>query len=940
MAGEYDLGTAKGTIELNASSLARAASSLNLVGNKMLLVGGLAVAGFGLAVKASADFEQQLSRFKAVTNSSGEEMDILRKKALQLGRDSAFGAGEVTKGFVEIGKAGLSARDVINGVGDAAVYLAAAGEIDMTRATEILVNVMRQFHIPAKDAVDISNLLAGAANASTLEVEDLAVSLRYVGPVAAAAGLTFRSTAEALAILGNAGIKGSTAGTSLRGILIGLASQSPKATAAMKELGFITEDGSNKFFDAQGHMRKFSEVAEILRGGLGGVGKQLLDVNGKLKSTDEINKLLEGSTTSLTDKQKIQAVVTIFQRRAMASALVLAKEGKKGFDDLAHSNQFATTAQEVMQTKLDNVNGSLKILKSSVETFAIVLGSAFQGPLKFVIDLLREFTNILISLPQPVLTILASIVALGGAFLVIGGLIARFGGAAVLAYKAFRDLGNAVRLAYAIIANGSGPLSMMGKIGAGFAALGAGIIIGKVIYDAFGPKGAGPMIEGLQKVEAAAKGLASVNNSELVPSFQKVVRQQIESEKAFNDQQRSWFGHGNTIVEVRKKYQQLLASFTVFKQLADENFGKAAALAIQLKTLGINTSLMDQYLARIAPHQKAANEAQHEGAVQAALLTGSYEDQIEALDELQDKLNGVYDVTFAQIHAQEAQADALKDLTEKQQAAANAGYADAEANEAANRQLVVAEEAIIKAAAATRDKVQADQEALGATDAHKQAVFAQISQLGTLAATLEPGSPLRVFLEQYIERLKATEADRVAHVGVEIDPAALAALKILNDQLDALQRKGSTVVPDITGLEAAAKDEELRRFYESLGHSAQGGPVSGPGFVGEQGVELFSKKGWITSNDDLRRMMYTMQQIKKLQSSIPPMPAGLAAGLGGAGSDPKILTALQTIAEQVRNMDGPLVGEMHLNGTGKNASDGLEMVRELRSLSWRGRRRG
>jgi len=265
---DYSLGRAHGEIDVDASSLGRASASLKFMADRMLLLGGAAIAGFGYAVKAAADFETQMSRFKAVSDTSEKDLERVRQKALQLGRDSAFGAKQVAEGFVEIAKSGATATEVLAGLGDAAVYLAAAGEIDMALATEILINAMRQFNIEAKDAGHIADLLAGAANASTSEVDDLANSLKYAGPVAAMAGISIEDTATVLAMFANAGIKGSQAGTTLRGVILGLAANTPKAEKTLRSLGIVTLDGANAFFDLEGKLKPLPEVFQILNNAL------------------------------------------------------------------------------------------------------------------------------------------------------------------------------------------------------------------------------------------------------------------------------------------------------------------------------------------------------------------------------------------------------------------------------------------------------------------------------------------------------------------------------------------------------------------------------------------------------------------------------------------------------------------------------------------------
>jgi TP901 family phage tail tape measure protein len=443
---DYNLGTARGTIEITASSLARAISGLDAMGNKMLAIGAIAVAGLGYAVKQAADFQQELSRFGAVGNATEKQMEAIRSKALQLGRDSAYGATEVAKAFTELAYAGASTKEIIEGLGDATVYLAAAGEIPLADASRTLINTMRQFNIPAKEAVGIADELARAANASTVDIDDLNTSLRYAGPVAAAMGFEFRDVAQALAILGNEGIRGSTAGTSLRGVMLGLTAISGPAKEALHTLGLDTNEVGNNFFTAEGKMRSFKEISEILRGAMGHLGQEVFKANGELKSNKEISALLNDSTVSLTDKTKLQAFAQLFQRRAMASAFALAKDGSGAFDKLSNSQQYNTTASEIMKKKLDNLKGSLKILKASLETLAISIGTYLLPPLQELADALREAVNWFEKLPDPIKQAFVWALLAFGGFMLLGGILFKLGSWTLRAYRAFKDLGVALGL--------------------------------------------------------------------------------------------------------------------------------------------------------------------------------------------------------------------------------------------------------------------------------------------------------------------------------------------------------------------------------------------------------------------------------------------------------------------------------------------------------------
>ena len=434
MAENYNLGTAYGTIELNASALSRAAAGFDLLGNKMLLIGGAAVAGFGYAVKAAAGFEQQMSRFGAVGNATEGQMDKIREKALQLGRDSAYGASQVVEAFAELAYAGATTHEILSGLGDATIYLAAAGEIPLADAAKDLIVTLDQFGLKGKDAKNTANEMARAANASTASISDLVTSLRYVGTVAGPLNFQFRDVAQSLAILANEGLRGSTAGTSLRGILVGITKPSAAATEAMRQLGIITLDGSNQFFDAAGHIKSMADISEVLK----------------------------KSTEGLTDKEKANAFATIFQRRAMAAALDLARGGKGAFDDLAASQQYNTTAQRIMKEKLDNLNGSIKILKASLQTFAIVLGEQFQPALKAIADTLREVTNWFIKLPGPVQKIIGSMLLFGGGGLVVAGSMAKIAAVSVRTFKGLNDVGAGFKLMGGLIRNFVSGMQLLG----------------------------------------------------------------------------------------------------------------------------------------------------------------------------------------------------------------------------------------------------------------------------------------------------------------------------------------------------------------------------------------------------------------------------------------------------------------------------------------------
>lgn len=464
----YSLGVAEGKIKIgyDGTGVAQATKGLDSLTAKARNVqqgfatvsrvtGAAAVAiaaGIGFAVNAAIDFEKQLSAIKAVTGATASQMDDLRKKALQLGADTAFSASQSAQAMEELVKAGLSVEDVLNGAADATVALAAAGGIDLPQAATIASNAMNQFKLSAQDLPRIADLIAGAANASAIDVHDFGMALAQVGAVAKLAGVSFDDLAVAIALMGNAGIKGSDAGTSLKTMLMNLQPQTKKQSDLMKKLGIVTADGTNRFFDQQGKLKSLADVSQIL------------------------NTALKG----MTDQQKLATLETIFGSDAIRAAAVLTGEGAAGFNNMAEA-MGKVTAEGVAAERLNNVAGAIEQLKGSAETAAIAFGTALLPAVRAIAEFITMLANKFSALDPKwqkliafaavaAAALLGLIAVIAGVAAVVAGMVASFAaikialiiGAIVGAIVA---IGVAIKLAYDRSAAFRDLLSKLGQAG-------------------------------------------------------------------------------------------------------------------------------------------------------------------------------------------------------------------------------------------------------------------------------------------------------------------------------------------------------------------------------------------------------------------------------------------------------------------------------------------
>jgi len=402
---DYDLGTARGKIVVDGDEAVTGfgkaeTASTNFtkaakISGAIIAASGVAIAaGLGLAINSAANFEERMSGIAAVSGATGKELDKLRDKALQLGADTKFSATEAAGAIEELVKAGIPVADVLNGAADAAVNLAAAGEVDLATAATIAANALNAFNLSGQDMEHVADLIAGAANASAIDVNEFGQSLQQAGATANLVGLSFDDLAVAIAAMGNAGIKGSDAGTSLKTFLANLQPVTEKQIALFKDLGLLTDDMGNAFFDAQGKIKPMRDIAQTLADALAGQ----------------------------TDQQKALTLETLFGSDAIRAAAVIANEGAAGFDELAAS-MGKVSAEDVAETRMDNLRGSIEQLKGSLETLAIRFGTPLLAAIRGVVDFITKLANKFAELDPNLQKVIGIIAAVVAALLIFGGTI-------------------------------------------------------------------------------------------------------------------------------------------------------------------------------------------------------------------------------------------------------------------------------------------------------------------------------------------------------------------------------------------------------------------------------------------------------------------------------------------------------------------------------------
>lgn len=317
-------------------------------------LGGVAAA----AIKVGSDFESQMSRVKAISGATGEEFEQLKEQAMQLGADTSFSASQAAEGMENLAAAGFTTSEIMSAMPGLLNLAAASGE-DLASSSDIAASTLRGFGLAASDAAHVADVLAANANRTNSSVADTGEAMKYIAPLARAAGLSLEETAAAIGIMANAGIQGSQAGTSLRGALSRLSKPTKDMSDAMDELGI-------SFYDS----------------------------NGKMKSLTEQVGMLRQATEGMTDEQKNNYLVTLYGQEALSGMLALINEGEGSLGELTNAYKNCDgAAQEAAETMQDNLSGALEQLSGSAETLGLAFYNSVADNLKNAAKTATESIN-------------------------------------------------------------------------------------------------------------------------------------------------------------------------------------------------------------------------------------------------------------------------------------------------------------------------------------------------------------------------------------------------------------------------------------------------------------------------------------------------------------------------------------------------------------------
>jgi TP901 family phage tail tape measure protein len=414
-------------------------TQLRQAGTGMTIAGTALGAPFVFAARTAAAFSLEMARVRANTGATDQQFASLNSSAKAMAVQFGRSPEEVAGAMSELAKAGLDAEGVMKSISPI-LAVAAADNMELSRAVEVAVSTMAQFGMTTNDFGTIADKLQATANASTTSVDMIGEALSYVGPKAQEAGQSFDDVAAGLATLADAGLRGSLGGTGLARVIESIANEEEKLAG----LGVSTRD-------AAGGMRPFIDVLEDL-------GKQ---------------------TANMNNVDRIRLFTDIFEIRGANAAMSLSNMRDKFNDVLGTIQNSGGTALGKATAVMASFGGAVAQLSAQFGVFKIQVIESMGA---VSTQAVQAFTRLL--------SVVGGFISRNGTLVAIvaGSAAALFsiGIAALAAGIALQGLATGLRVIQAVL-----PLipALFSPIGLSIAAMGAaiagGVIIARTLSPAF-----------------------------------------------------------------------------------------------------------------------------------------------------------------------------------------------------------------------------------------------------------------------------------------------------------------------------------------------------------------------------------------------------------------------------------------------------------------------
>lgn len=338
---------AKNAIQANLTAVQSYANMASGVANQI-------VSTLTTTIETGADFIDMMTTVGVISGATENQLSGLSETAQTLGLRTMFMSRDIASGMKYLAMAGNDANQIQEMISGAAMMANATGiELGGKGGTaDLLTNIMRTFKLEGQQAADIvGDQLTKAAMSSNISMLDLAEAIKYSAASMVTLKQQLPQVAAMIGTLGNAGIQGSMAGTSIRNMA-----------------DYLTQSITNPNFKGAKALAKL------------GLGKQdFVDANGDLQDFAVILEKIGTATQGLSTVDQNAVFKSIFGVRGMRAAVAIMRD-TEGYFDLLNKiqNNSAGFAEEVVRKRMETFAGKIDIVRSAAENLMTTFSKALD----------------------------------------------------------------------------------------------------------------------------------------------------------------------------------------------------------------------------------------------------------------------------------------------------------------------------------------------------------------------------------------------------------------------------------------------------------------------------------------------------------------------------------------------------------------------------------
>ena len=347
------------------------------------------VAGIRSAIKTGIEFEDTFLRatakIKGGVEKDSKEFKQLEELVLDLGAKTEFSTTQAGQGLDFWAKAGKTTNEIMTLL-PKTLDMATASGLDLARASDIISDALGVFNLNSSDMNQLAtntdrimDTMSKTVTMTNVNIEELFETSKIAGGIFTTAGQSIETFNSAVAVLADNSMKGSVAGTNLRGIMARLSSPVEGAKETLEKLGVSVMDNS-------GNMRDFADIIDDIK----------------------------ASTDKYGNAQKLAIYKTLVGQEAMNGLNFLVKEGRDKLRTYRKELELsAGSTKKLADLFRTDTKASLSNLTSAVEGLAIQLFKYLMPAINFVFNTLTNLITLFDDLTKDSKILKAIFISLG-----------------------------------------------------------------------------------------------------------------------------------------------------------------------------------------------------------------------------------------------------------------------------------------------------------------------------------------------------------------------------------------------------------------------------------------------------------------------------------------------------------------------------------------------